>query len=55
MKRVFPKIPVAAIPTENRMCKGKGSVPVWVAKVKEGQILYEISGISLGNAKKFKK
>jgi large subunit ribosomal protein L16 len=50
--RVFPDIPVTAKPTENRMGKGKGSFSFWSAKIKSGQILYEISGISLENAKK---
>jgi large subunit ribosomal protein L16 len=50
--RVFPDTPVTSKPTENRMGKGKGAVSFWVAKVKKGQILYEISGISLENAEK---
>lgn len=50
--RVFPDTPVTSKPTENRMGKGKGAVSFWIAKVKKGQILYEISGISLENAKK---
>jgi len=53
--RVYPDTPVTSKPTENRMGKGKGSVSFWVAKVKKGQILYEISGISLENAKKVLK
>nr|ACD46636.1 ribosomal protein L16 [Phytophthora ramorum] len=53
--RVFPDTPVTSKPTENRMGKGKGAVSFWVAKVKKGQILYEISGISLENAKKVLK
>jgi large subunit ribosomal protein L16 len=53
--RVFPDTPITAKPTENRMGKGKGAVSFWVAKVKKGQILYEISGISLENAKKVLK
>ena len=53
--RIFPDTPVTAKPTENRMGKGKGSVSFWIAKVKKGQILYEISGISLENAKKVLK
>nr|YP_010394057.1 ribosomal protein L16 [Peronospora belbahrii]DAZ88065.1 TPA_asm: ribosomal protein L16 [Peronospora belbahrii] len=53
--RVFPNTPITTKPTENRMGKGKGSVSFWVAKVKKGQILYEISGISLENAKKILK
>lgn len=48
--RVFPDIPVTAKPTENRMGKGKGAVSFWVAKVQKGQILFEISGISLKTA-----
>lgn len=44
--RVFPNTPVTSKPTENRMGKGKGAVTSWIAKVKQGQILYEISGIS---------
>jgi len=53
--RVFPDTPVTSKPTENRMGKGKGSVSLWVAKIKKGQILFEISGISLENAKKVLK
>ena len=48
--RIFPDTPVSAKPTENRMGKGKGAVSFWVSKVKKGQILYEISGISSENA-----
>lgn len=43
--RVFPHIPVTAKPSEIRMGKGKGSVSHWVARVQQGQILYEISGV----------
>jgi len=53
--RIFPNTPITTKPTENRMGKGKGSVSFWIAKVKKGQILYEISGISLENAKKVLK
>jgi large subunit ribosomal protein L16 len=53
--RIFPDIPVTSKPTENRMGKGKGAVSFWISKVKKGQILYEISGISLENAKKVLK
>lgn len=49
--RVFPNIPVSAKPIESRMGKGKGSVSFWVAKIKKGQILFEISGLSSENAK----
>jgi large subunit ribosomal protein L16 len=53
--RIFPNTPVTKKPTENRMGKGKGAVSFWVAKVKKGQILFEISGISSENAKKVLK
>lgn len=44
--RVFPHTPVTSKPSEIRMGKGKGSVDFWVAKIQQGQILYEISGVS---------
>jgi large subunit ribosomal protein L16 len=50
--RVFPDTPVTSKPTENRMGKGKGSISFWVAKIKKGQILYEISGFPFEEAKK---
>jgi large subunit ribosomal protein L16 len=53
--RVFPNVPVTSKPTEIRMGKGKGNVSFWIAKVKKGQILFEISGISYENAKKILK
>jgi large subunit ribosomal protein L16 len=49
--RVFPNIPVTSKPIESRMGKGKGSLSFWVAPVKKGQILFEISGLSQEIAK----
>lgn len=43
--RVFPDIPITSKPVEVRMGKGKGAVDYWAARVKEGQILFEISGV----------
>jgi large subunit ribosomal protein L16 len=43
--RVFPDKPVTRKPAETRMGKGKGSVDNWVAVVKPGRILFEISGL----------
>lgn len=43
--RIFPNTPVTKKPIEIRMGKGKGSVDFWVAKVKPGQVLFEIQGI----------
>ncbi|NOR26385.1 MAG: 50S ribosomal protein L16 [Desulforhopalus sp.] len=44
--RVFPDKPLTSKPAETRMGKGKGAPDSWVAKVKPGTILYEISGVS---------
>ena len=44
--RIFPDKPVTQKPAETRMGKGKGSVDHWVAVVKPGRIMFEISGLS---------
>ena len=43
--RVFPDKPVTSKPAETRMGNGKGAVDRWVAVVKPGRILFEVSGI----------
>ncbi|WP_163339998.1 50S ribosomal protein L16 [Desulfopila sp. IMCC35008] len=43
--RVFPDKPVTKKPAETRMGKGKGSPEYWVAPVRPGRILYEVSGV----------
>ena len=43
--RVFPDKPVTKKPAETRMGKGKGSPEFWVAPIKPGKILYELSGV----------
>ncbi len=43
--RVFPDKPVTAKPAETRMGGGKGALSHWVAVVKPGRILFEISGV----------
>ena len=43
--RVFPDKPVTKKPAETRMGKGKGSVEFWVAVVKPGRVLFEMSGV----------
>ncbi len=43
--RVFPDKPISKKPAETRMGKGKGGAEYWVAVVKPGRVLYEISGI----------
>jgi len=43
--RVYPSLPVTAKPSEVRMGKGKGAVNHWAARVKAGQILFEVCGV----------
>ena len=43
--RIFPHKSVSATPAETRMGTGKGEPDHWVACVKPGTILYEVSGI----------
>lgn len=52
---VFPDKPVTARAAESRMGSGKGSVDYWVAVVKPGTILFELSGVSLRLAKESMK
>lgn len=42
--RFFPFKPITKKPLEVRMGKGKGNVEGWVAPVKPGRVLFEISG-----------
>ena len=44
--RVFPDKPVTAKPAETRMGSGKGAVDHWVAVIKPGRVLFEITGVS---------
>lgn len=44
--RVFPDKPVTAKPAETRMGSGKGAVDHWVAVIKPGRILFEMTGVS---------
>jgi large subunit ribosomal protein L16 len=44
--RVYPDKPYTKKPAETRMGKGKGALEYWVAVVKPGTVLYEISGVS---------
>ncbi len=44
--RIFPDKPVTMRPAETRMGSGKGSPEFWVAVVKPGRILFEISGVT---------
>ena len=42
---VFPDKPVTQKPAETRMGSGKGNPESWVAVVKPGRILFELSGV----------
>ncbi|KYH28818.1 MULTISPECIES: 50S ribosomal protein L16 [Clostridium] len=44
--KVFPDKPVTEKPAETRMGSGKGSPEYWVAVVKPGRVLFELSGVS---------
>lgn len=49
--RVFPHKPITKKPAETRMGKGKGDVDSYVAPVRRGTMIYEISGLPLDLAK----
>ena len=43
--KIFPDKPVTEKPAETRMGSGKGSPEYWVAVVKPGRIMFEMSGV----------
>ena len=43
--KVFPDKPVTKKPAEVRMGAGKGNPELWVAVVRPGRILFELSGV----------
>ena len=49
--RIFPHKPITKKPLEVRQGKGKGNVEYWVAQIKPGRILYEMSGVDENLAK----
>jgi len=49
--RIFPDKPVTQKAAETRMGKGKGAVDHWVAVVKPGRIMFELSGLDEESAK----
>ncbi len=49
--RIFPDKPVTQRAAETRMGKGKGAVDHWVAVIKPGRILIEVSGLPEETAK----
>nr|YP_010418145.1 ribosomal protein L16 [Sargassum polycystum]YP_010418240.1 ribosomal protein L16 [Sargassum plagiophyllum]USF18363.1 ribosomal protein L16 [Sargassum polycystum]USF18458.1 ribosomal protein L16 [Sargassum plagiophyllum] len=48
---IFPDKPITARAAESRMGSGKGAVDYWVAVIKPGTILFELSGVPLKLAK----
>jgi large subunit ribosomal protein L16 len=49
--RLFPDKPFTKKPAEVRMGKGKGAPEGWVAVIKPGKVLYEMTGVSREMAK----
>tara|TARA_B100001248_G_C27168469_1_gene356829 strand:- start:9 stop:428 length:420 start_codon:yes stop_codon:yes gene_type:complete len=49
--KIFPDKPITKKPLEVRMGKGKGAPEYFVAVVKPGRILFEVSGVSHDIAK----
>jgi large subunit ribosomal protein L16 len=49
--RIFPDKPISKKPLETRMGRGKGAPEEWVAVVKPGRVLYEISGVDEATAR----
>lgn len=43
--RIFPDVAYTKKPLETRMGKGKGAPEYWVAPVKRGRIMFEVSGV----------
>lgn len=44
--KIFPDKPVTSKPAETRMGSGKGSPEYWVAVVKPGRVMFELSGVA---------
>ncbi|MBL6975184.1 MAG: 50S ribosomal protein L16 [Deltaproteobacteria bacterium] len=49
--RIFPDKPISKKPLETRMGRGKGAPEEWVAVVKPGRVMYELSGVDEDVAK----
>ena len=43
---VYPDRPLTKHPAESRMGSGKGSPEFWVANIKPGRVLFELSGVT---------
>jgi len=49
--RIFPDKPITNKPAEVRMGKGKGALDHYVAVVKPGRIMFEMSGVPIETAR----
>ena len=49
--KIFPDKPVTQKPAETRMGSGKGSPEYWVSVVKPGKVMFEMTGVTLEEAK----
>lgn len=49
--KIFPNKPITKKPAETRMGKGKGAPEYWVAVIKPGRVMFEISGVTEDIAK----
>ncbi len=49
--KIFPDKPITEKPAETRMGSGKGSPEYWVAVVKPGRVMFEMSGVTEDDAK----
>src|SRR3989338_4788862 len=43
--KIFPHKPITKKPAETRQGKGKGDLDHWVALIKRGKVLFEMSGV----------
>ncbi len=49
--KIFPDKPLSRKPAETRMGSGKGSPELWVAEVRAGRIMFEMTGVPEADAK----
>ena len=49
--KIFPDQPVTKKPAETRMGSGKGAPEYWVAVVKPGRVMFELSGVDVETAR----
>ena len=48
--KIFTNIPITKKPSSSRMGKGKGNLAFWIANIKKGTVLFEISGLNMKKA-----